>query len=84
MSLGEELKSAMPSFMQFCSRVDQSAVQEDWWTAGSDAGKWPKVRRYLGARWGGNGDAVGVWKGGKRKFVTDFRPFRPRTRHYNA
>lgn len=39
MSLGEELKSAMPSFMQFCSRVDQGNVQEDWWTAGSDAGK---------------------------------------------
>lgn len=39
MSLGEELKSSMPSFMQFCSRVDQVNVQEDWWTAGSDAGK---------------------------------------------
>lgn len=39
MSLGEELKSTMPSFMQFCSRVDQVNVQEDWWTAGSDAGK---------------------------------------------
>ncbi|XP_015365745.1 PREDICTED: uncharacterized protein LOC107163043 isoform X1 [Diuraphis noxia] len=37
MSLGEELKSTMPSFMQFCSRVDQGNVQEDWWTAGSDA-----------------------------------------------
>ncbi|XP_001949172.2 helix-loop-helix protein 2 isoform X1 [Acyrthosiphon pisum] len=37
MSLGEELKSSMPSFMQFCSRVDQGNVQEDWWTAGSDA-----------------------------------------------
>lgn len=37
MSIGEELKSTMPSFMQFCSRVDQGNVQEDWWTAGSDA-----------------------------------------------
>lgn len=38
MSIGEELKSTMPSFIQFCSRVDQGNVQEDWWTAGSDAG----------------------------------------------
>lgn len=40
MSIGEELKSTMPSFMQFCSRVDQGNVQEDWWNAaGTDAGK---------------------------------------------
>lgn len=39
MSVGEELKSIMPSFNQFCSRVDQGNQQEYWWNAGSDAGK---------------------------------------------
>lgn len=38
MSLGEELKTTMPSFIQFYSKMDQGNVQEDWWTAGSDAG----------------------------------------------
>ncbi|XP_050443749.1 transcription factor Atoh1-like [Adelges cooleyi] len=37
MSIGEELKSSMPSFIQFCSRVHEGNGQEDWWTAGADA-----------------------------------------------